>query len=212
MPVHIIFEKSDGSIVKGLRDCTIPSPATKELVDSDLNHGVIRPGQTTTPQIIAIRTFSWNTNGLPGNPITDCGLFLSEYYTTSPTYSPDSGKTFCGGASSSTFGGYSDANGSHSAAGDLAALQSFGDLDTGGVEVSVDLGRNYTKFTSTLGILSNPIALAATAMDIGSVNGQLNPGDVARIFTRIQIPSTFNSASQAGVYLFNLGLFYNYTE
>lgn len=212
MPVHVIFERSDGSTVKGLEDCTIPSPATKQLVDADLNHGVVSPGGTTVPQIINIKTFSWSRNGDPANAITDAGLFLTEYYSADPSYVPDSGKTFCGGAGSATFGDYTDANGSHSAAADLANLLAFGDAGTGGVEISVDLGRTYTKFTSATGTLLNPISLDSTAFDIGIVNGQLSPGDRATVFTRIGIPSTFDSASDAGVYLFNIGLFYNYTE
>lgn len=212
MPVHVIFEKSDGSVVKGLRDCAVPSPTTKEMVDSDLNHGVVSPGGTTTPQIIQVKTFSWPNNGDPANPITDLGLFLTEYYQTDPTFTPDSGKTFCGGASSATFGDYNDANGSHSAASDLAALQGFGDAGTGGVEVSVDRGLTYQAFTSSVGIFSSPISVLATAMDIGTVDGQLNPGDRATIYTRIRIPSTYNSAADAGVHLFNVGLYYNYTE
>lgn len=212
MPVHVIFERSDGSVIKGLRDCTVPSPATKELVDTDLNHGVVRPGGTTVPQIINIRTFSWTRNTDPANAITDAGLFLAEYYSADPTYVPDSGKTFCGGASSATFGDYTDANGSHTSASDLANLLAFGDAATGGVEVSVDLGRTYSRFTSAVGTVDSPISLEATAFDIGTVDGQLEPGDRATIFTRITIPSTFTSPADAGVYLFNLGLFYNYTE
>lgn len=125
---------------------------------------------------------------------------------------PDSGKTFCGGAGSSVFGDYTDANGSHTSAGDLANLLAFGDAATGGVEVSVDLGLTYTKFTSAVGTFDSPISLDSTAYDIGTVDGELAPGDRATIFTRVQIPATFTSAADAGVYLFNIGLFYNYTE
>ena len=210
--IHLIWEKSDGATLKGLRECAVPSPDTKEVVDSDLNHGVLTPGLTSTPQIIHIRTFSWPRNTDPVNPITDCGLFLTEYYQADPTYSPDSGKTFCGGASSATFGDYTDANGSHSATSDLAALLAFGDAGTGGIEVSVDLGRTYTTLTSSVGTLASPLTLSATAMDIGTVDGQLNAGDRATIYTRIKIPTTYNSATQAGVYLFNMGCFFNYTE
>jgi len=212
MPVHIIFERSDGSTVKGLQDCAVPSPSTKSLVDADLNHGVVSPGGTTVPQIINIRTYSWVRDGDPTNAITDAGLFLAEYYSADATFVPDSGKTFCGGASSAVFGDYSDANGSHSASADKANLLAWGDAATGGVEVSVDLGLTYTKFTTAVGILTLPISLAATAFDIGTVDGELSPGDRATIFTRIKIPSTFTSAADAGVFLFNIGLFYNYTE
>lgn len=212
MPIHVIFERSDGSVIKGLRECTVPSPTTKELVDTDLNHGVIRPGQTTVPQIINIRTFSWVRNGDPANPITDVGLFITEYYSSDVTFIPDSGNTFCGGAGSATFGDYTDANGSHTATSDLSNLLAFGDAATGGVEVSVDLGLTYTKFTSTVGTLASPILLEASAFDIGTVDGQLNPGDRATVFSRIQIPSSFNDPDDAGVWLFNIGCFYNYTE
>ena len=147
MPVHVIFERSNGSVIKGLKDCTVPSPSSKELVDVDLNHGVVRPGNTTVPQIVNIKTFSWTRNGDPANAITDAGLFLTEYYSADTTYSPDSGKTFCGGANSATFGDYTDANGSHTSLADLTNLLAFGDAATGGVEVSVDLGRTYYKFT-----------------------------------------------------------------
>jgi len=212
MPVHVIFERSDGSTIKGLQDCTIPSPATKELVDTDLNHGVVTPGGTTVPQIVNIKTFSWTRNGDPTNAITDAGLFLTSYYASDPIYVPESGKTFCGGASSAVFGDYTDANGSHSASTDLSTLLGFGDAATGGVEVSVDQGRTYNTFTSSVGIFSSPISLAATSLDIGTVDGELSPGDRSTIYTRIQIPSTFTSPADAGVYLFNIGLFYNYTE
>ena len=212
MPVHVIFERSDGSTIKGLQDCTVPSPATKDLVDADLNHGVVSPGGTTVPQIVNIKTYSWTRDGDPTNAITDAGLFLAEYYSSDPTYVPDSGKTFCGGASSAVFGDYTDANGSHSASSDLANLLAFGDADTGGVEVSVDLGLTYTKFATAVGTLASPLSLAATAFDIGTVDGELSPGDRATVFTRISIPSTFTSPTDAGVFLFNIGLFYNYTE
>lgn len=212
MPVHVIFERSDGSTIKGLENCTVPSPSTKNLIDADLNHGVVGPGDSTVPQIINIRTYSWTKDGDPANSITDAGLFLTEYYSSDVTYVPDSSKTFCGGASSAVFGDYSDANGSHSAAADLANLLAFGDAATGGVEVSVDLGLTYTKFSSSVGTLTSPISLAATAFDIGTVNGELSPGDRATIFTRVSIPSTFTSPTDAGVFLFNIGLFYNYTE
>jgi hypothetical protein len=212
MPVHVIFERSDGSIIKGLQECTVPSPTTKELVDVDLNHGVVSPGGTTVPQIVNIKTFSWTRNGDPTNAITDAGLFLAEYYSSDVTYVPDSGNTFCGGASSSVFGDYTDANGSHSASADLANLLAWGDAATGGVEVSVDLGLTYTKFATAVGTLASPLSLAATAFDIGTVDGELSPGDRATIFTRIAIPSTFTTPSDAGVFLFNIGLFYNYTE
>jgi hypothetical protein len=212
MPVHVIFERSDGSTIKGLQDCTVPSPATKQLVDINLNHGVVNPGDTTVPQIVNIKTYSWNRDGDPANAITDAGLFLAEYYSSDVTYVPDSGKTFCAGANSSVFGGYIDANGSHSAAGDLANLLGFGDAATGGVEVSVDLGLTYTKFATAVGTLASPISLAATAFDIGATDGELSPGDRATVFTRITIPTGFNDPTDAGVFLFNIGLFYNYTE
>jgi len=212
MPVHVIFERSDGSTIKGLQDCTVPSPATKQLIDIDLNHGVVNPGNTTVPQIVNIKTYSWVRDGNPANAITDAGLFLAEYYSSDVTYVPDSGKTFCAGASSSVFGDYTDANGSHSSSADLANLLAWGDAATGGVEVSVDLGLTYTKFATAVGTLASPLSLAATAFDIGTVDGELSPGDRATVFTRIAVPSTFTSASDAGVFLFNIGLFYNYTE
>ena len=212
MPVHVIFERSDGSTIKGLQDCTVPTASTKELVDADLNHGVVSPGGTTVPKIINISTFSWARDGDPSSAITDAGLFLAEYYSADATFVPDSGMTFCGGANSAVFGDYTDANGSHTASLDLANLLAFGDADTGGVEISVDLGLTYTKFTSSIGTLSSPLSLAATSFDIGTVDGELSPGDRSTIFTRIKIPSTFTSAADAGVFLFNIGLFYNYTE
>lgn len=210
--VHLIWEKTDGTILKGLQDCAIPSPSTKELVDTDLNHGVLNPGDTSVPQVISLRTFSWSENGDAVNPITDCGFFLTSYYTADPVYTSEASKTFCGGASTSTFGDYEDANGSHSATSDLAALRGFGDAGSGGVQISNDLGRTYSTFSTTVGVFDTPVELKSTAMDIGTVNGQLDPGDRATIYLRIKIPSSFNNTSDAGVYLFNLGLRFNYTE
>jgi hypothetical protein len=210
--IHIIWEKTDGSVIKGLKDCASPSPTTKELVDSDLNHGVLTPGATSAPQVITLRTFSWSRNGDPVNPITDVGFFLAAYYASDPVYTADGGFTYCGGASSATFGDYTDANGSHSAGQDLAALQGFGDASTGGVQISTDLGRSYTTFSNSVGTLANPIQLAATAMDIGTVNGQLDPGDRASLYLRIKIPTTYTDPANQGVWLFNIGAFYSYTE
>lgn len=216
MAVHLIWERADGEVVKGLRECSTPSADTKEMVDTDLNHGVVTPGGQTSPQIVAVKTFSWQTNGDPNNPITGAGLYLDSYYNQGPTYTADTGKTFCGGAGTKTFGDYGDAGGSRTAASDLVTLLGWGD-DGDGVQVSLDRGRTYVSFenlgsTGSGADITDPKTLSATAMDIGSVNGQLEPGDRALLYMRISIPSTANDPANAGVYLFNLGLVYDYTE
>jgi hypothetical protein len=216
MAVHLIWERADGEVIKGLKDCATPSADTKELVDSDLNHGVATPGNSTAPQIVAIRTFSWQTNGDPNNPITGAGLYLDQYYSQGPTYEADTGKTYCGGASTTTFGDYSDAGGSRTASSDLSTILGWGD-DGAGVEVSLDRGRTYESFTNTGasgsgGDINDPKTLNATAMDIGAVDGQLEPGDRALLYMRVSIPEDENDPSSAGVYLFNLGLVYDFTE
>lgn len=213
MPVHLIFRKSDGSVLKGLDECVVQSPDSKLMVDSDLNHGVVRPGETTVPQVVTVETFSWINDGDPNNPITDAGLFMDSYYTVDPTFSADTGKSFCGGASTATFGDYADAGGSHSASFDLSTILGWGDDGNGGLQISLDLGRTYTTVkTGTGDSFSTAIELAATSMDIGAVDGQLEAGDKATVYSRIQVPSTFTSIANAGVYLFNMGLFYNFTE
>lgn len=212
MAVSLIFEKADGSVIKGLQDCSTPSADTKEFVDEDLNHGVIVPGNTSLPQAIAIKTFSWTQNGDPQYAITDAGLYIDSYYTSDPTYTAETGKTFCGGASTSVFGDYEDAGGSHTAASDIANILDWGD-NGAGVQISLDRGRTYTSFaTGTGDSSSNSITLSASAMDIGSVDGQLEPGDRALIYVRIKVPSDFDGANDAGVFLFNIGLVYSYTE
>lgn len=212
MGVSLIFERSDGTVVKGLRDCSTPSADTKEMVDQDLNHGVIVPGSFSLPQAVAIRTFSWTQNGDPQFAITDAGLYIDAYYSEDPTYTSESGKTFCGGASTSVFGDYGDAGGSHTPSSDLANILDWGDEGVG-VQVSLDRGRTYTSFATGVGdSTSNAITLAATSMDIGSVDGQLEPGDRSLIYLRIGVPSDFDNPNAAGVFLFNLGLIYSYSE
>jgi len=211
--VHLIWERADGAIVKGLAECIIQSATSKLMVDSDLNHGVIRPGGVSDAQIVAVRTFSWTNNGDPTSPITDAGLYLDAYYSVDPTFLADVGKSFCGDASAVSFGDYEASGGSHSASSDYNTLIGWGDAVTGGVEVSLDLGRTYQTFKTGLGDnYANAISLAATCMDIGTVDGQLEPGDRARMYFRLKVPSTFTSPSNAGVYLFVVGMFYNYTE
>jgi hypothetical protein len=213
MPVHLIWKKADGEVVKGLDECTVQSPDEKQQIDSDLNHGVLAPGETSVPQITTVETFSWPNDGDPNNAITDAGVFIASYYLSDPVYTPDANKAFCGAASSVTFGDYTDSGGSHSAATDLATLLTWGDADTGGVDISLDLGRTYTRVkTGTGDSLSNAVSLAATAMDIGTVDGQLEPGDKATIYTRITVPVAYTDPANAGVVLFNMGLFFNYTE
>lgn len=211
--VHLVWERADGAVVKGLTECSVQSATSKQMVDSDLNHGVVRPGDLSTTQIVTVRTFSWAQNGDPISPITGAGLYLDTYYSVDPTYAADAGKSFCGDASSVSFGDYESSGGSHSASADLAALISWGDAETGGLEVSLDLGRTWTTFKTGVGdLFSSAISLVATCMDIGNVDGQLEPGDRARLHFRIRVPSTITSPSSAGVYLFTVGLFYNYTE
>ena len=212
MATSLIWEKADGTIIKGLDECTTPSADTKKMVDSDLNHGVIAPGQVSNPQVIGVRTFSWKNNGDPTYAITDAGLWIDQYYSNDPTYTSETGKTFCGGATTQVFGDYNDAGGSHSPASDLSQVIDWGDSGTG-VQVSMDLGRTYSSFATGVGdSVANDIELAATCMDIGVVNGQLEPGDRALLYVRISTPSSFNDPNDAGIYLFSLGLKYNYTE
>ena len=211
--IHLIWEKSDGAVVKGLAECTVQSASSKLMVDTDLNHGVIAPGGTSPEQIITVRTFSWANNGDATSPITGAGLYLDAYYSTDPTYTAETNKTFCGDTAAVTFGDYDAAGGSHTPAADLAYLLAWGDAATGGVEVSFDLGTNFTAFTTAAGsATTNALPLLATCMNIGSVDGQLEAGDRARIHVRLKVPSTFTSPSNAGVYLFTIGMFYNYTE
>ena len=211
--VHLIWERADGAVVKGLAECTVQSATSKQMVDSDLNHGVIRPGGTSDAQTVTVRTFSWANNGDPTSPITDAGLYLDAYYSVDPTYTADASKSFCGDAAAISFGDYDASGGSHSASSDLNNLLAWGDAATGGVEVSLDLGRTWQAFaTGTGDSYSNAISLNATCMDIGTTNGQLEPGDRARIYFRLKVPSTFTSPSDAGVFLFTVGMFYNYTE
>jgi len=211
--IHLIWEKADGAVVKGLAECTVQSETSKEMVDTDLNHGVIAPGGTSDPQVVAVRTFSWANNGDPAFPITDCGLYIDAYYSVDPTYTADETKSFCGDVDTVTMGDYEASGGSHSASSDLNNLLSWGDDETGGVEVSLDLGRTWTVFSSTVGNdYTNPITLAATCMDIGTTDGQLEPGDRARIYFRLRVPSDFIIPSNAGVFLFTVGMFYNFTE
>jgi hypothetical protein len=211
--IHLIWEKADGAVIKGLAECTVQSASSKLMVDTDLNHGVITPGSVSDSQIVTVRTFSWPNNGDPTSAITDAGLYLDAYYSTDPTYTAEVNKTFCGDSATVTFGDYEASGGSHSAAADLANLLGWGDASTGGVEVSLDLGRTYQKFTTSVGGAYNvSIPLLATCMDIGSTTGQLEPGDRARLYLRLAIPSTFNDPDNAGVYLFTIGMFYNYTE
>ena len=215
--IHLIWERADGAVVKGLAECTVQSATSKQMVDTDLNHGVIRPGGISDAQIVTVRTFSWVNNGDPVSPITDAGLYIDAYYSTDPTYSADTNMSFCGEAASVSFGDYEAAGGSHSASADLSNLLTWGDAatesDPTGVGVSLDLGRTYTQFKTGVGdSYSNSISLAATCMDIGTTDGQLEPGDRARLYFRLKVPSTFTSPSNAGVYLFTIGMFYNYTE
>lgn len=212
MPVSLIFEKADGTVIKGLQDCTTPSASTKEMVDTDLNHGVISPGNFSLPQAVAVKTFSWNNNGDPTYAITNAAIYIDSYYTSDPTYTAESGKTFCGGAGTAVFGDYTDAGGSHTAASDLSNILDWGDNGTG-VQVSLDRGRTYTSFATGVGdSVSNALTLSATSMDIGAVDGQLEPGDRAVVYIRIGVPSTFTDPNNAGVLLFNIGLTYSYTE
>jgi hypothetical protein len=209
----LIWERADGAVVKGLAECTVQSATSKQMVDSDLNHGVIRPGGTSDAQVVTVRTFSWATNGDPASPITDAGLYLDAYYSVDPTYTADAGKSFCGDASAVSFGDYEASGGSHSASSDLNNLLAWGTAATGGVEVSLDLGRTWQAFkTGTGDSYSNAILLAATCMDIGTTDGQIEPGDRARVHFRLKVPSTFTSPANAGVFLFTVGMFYNYTE
>ena len=211
--IHLIWEKSDGAVVKGLAECTVQSASSKLMVDTDLNHGVIAPGETSPEQIVTVRTFSWANNGDATSPITGAGLYLDAYYSTDPTYTAETNKSFCGDVSAMTFGDYESAGGSHTPAADLAYLLGWGDAATGGVEVSFDLGTTFTAFkTSDGSSTTNALPLLATCMNIGSVDGQLEPGDRARIHIRLKVPSTFTSPANAGVYLFTIGMFYNYTE
>lgn len=212
MAIHLIFEKADGTVIKGLQDCSTPSVNSKQMVDSDLNHGVVVPGGFTVPEVVAIRTFSWQQNGDPVNPITNAGIYIDTYYQADAVYSPEPGKTFCGGANSAVFGDYNDSRGSHSPSLDLSNILSWG--STGyGVQVSLDRSKTWTTFQTGVGdSISTAIQLAATSMDIGSVNGQLEPGDRALLYLRIGVPPTFVDPNNAGVYLFNLGLIYDYTE
>jgi len=211
--VHLIWERADGAVVKGLTECSVQSATSKKMVDTDLNHGVIRPGGTSDPQIVSVRTFSWANNGDPASPITDAGLYLDAYYSVDPTYTADTNKSFCGDVSAVTMGDYEASGGSHSATADLTNLLAWGDAATGGVEVSLDLGRTWQAFkTGTGSSYSNAIDLAATCMDIGTTNGQLEPGDRARIYFRLKVPASFTTPANAGVYLFTVGMFYNYTE
>jgi hypothetical protein len=211
--IHLIWEKADGSVAKGLAECTVQSATSKKMVDTDLNHGVIKPGGTSDPQLVSVRTFSWANNGDPTSPITDAGLYLDAYYSVDPTYTADSGKSFCGDVSTVTMGDYEASGGSHSANGDFNNLISWGDASTGGVEFSLDLGRNWQVFkTGTGNNPSNAVELTASCMDIGTTGGQLEPGDRARIYFRLKVPSTFTTPSNAGVFLFTVGMFYNYTE
>jgi hypothetical protein len=211
--VHLIWERADGAVVKGLAECTVQSATSKLMVDSDLNHGVIRPGGTSDAQIVTVRTFSWANNGDPTSPITDAGLYLDAYYSVDPIFTADAGKSFCGDSDAVSFGDYEASGGSHSASSDFNTLLGWGDDETGGVEVSLDLGRTYQAFKTGVGdSFGNAISLLATCMDIGTTNGQLEPGDRARLYFRLKVPADFTTPSNAGVYLFTVGMFYNYTE
>lgn len=212
MSVYIIWEEADGSVVKGLDECDTPSADTKKFVDTDLNHGSVSAGSFTVPKAVSIRSFSWVRNGDPAQPITDAKLYLDPYYSNDATYTAPSGKTFCGGAGTAVFGDYSDAGGSATPNSDYSNLISWGDDDFG-LQVSLDRGRTYTTIKTGVGdTIGNGIDLAATAMDIGSVDGQLEPGDRALLYLRIGIPSTFNDPNNQGILLFGLGLTFNYTE
>lgn len=211
MSVSLIWEKADGQVVKGLTDCETPSANTKQVVDTDLNHGVVTPGSFTVPQPVVIKTFSWANNGDPDNAITNVGIYLDNYYTTGPTYEAETGKVFCGGGSSAAFGNYQESGGTHTASADYTNIIQWGD-DGYGVQISLDRGRTYTTIKTGVGdSIGNPITLAATAMDIGNIDGQLEPGDRAVVYVRIGIPPSFTNVNDAGIYLFNLGLVYAYT-
>lgn len=209
--VHLIWEYADGSVLKGLVDCDSADPDTKQMVDSDLKFGQVQPGQTSAPQAYSVRPFSWIRNGDPANPITDFAVYLDEYYSTDPAYVPDSGKTFCDGASTAVFGDYTDANGSNSPAFDKAKLLEWGDAGTGGLEISLDRGKTYTRIKTGVGdSIANALPVPATALDVGSVDGQIDPGDRAMIYARVTIPATYTDG--AGVYLWTLGSTFNFTE
>lgn len=212
MSVSLIWERANGELIKGLRDCSVPSPSTKEMVDSDLNHGVIRPGGVSVPQVVSVRTFSWTNNGDPSFPITGAALWFEAYYSNGPNYGADEDKTFCDGSSLATFGNYQDAGGSHSPQSDYSTLLAWGDRTDGnyGLQLSLDHGRNYTRLKTGIGNNSNnAVTLTASAMDIGTVDGQLEPGDRAVLYFRLAIPSDFTTP---GIYLFCIGMRYDYTE
>lgn len=212
MSIWLQFERADGSLIKGLQDCSVPTGTEKEIIDLDLNHGRIVPGSFSTPETISLKAFSWAQNGDPAYPITGVGFYIDQYYNTPPTYYPDSGKLFCGSSSSEVFGDYEDARGSHTASSDLANILSFGDAGYG-VQISLDRGRTYTAFKTGVGDgIDTAIQLKATALDIGTIDGQLDPGDRAVIYIKIGVPPTFNSAQDAGIYLFTLGTIYTYSE
>jgi hypothetical protein len=212
MAISLIWEAADGAVVKGLADCPTQSATAKEMVDSDLNHGALVPGGSTPPQAVSVRTYSWTTNGDPKYKVTGCGLWLEKYYTSGPTYVADSGKTFCDGSGTAAFGNYAEAGGSATESADWTTLLSWGDRTDGlyGVLVSLDRGKSWTKFCSAAGSnVGNALAVKASAMDVGVVDGELQPGDRATLLVKIAAPP---DAAAYGVILFCIGMVYSYTE
>ena len=209
MSVSIVWESADGEVVKGLTDCPTPSADVKLMVDRDLNHGLVRPGAVSTPQTVALRTFSWTRNGDPTYAVTNAGLWLDAYYATGPVYAADAGKAFSGGSTTVSFGGYSESGGSRSAASDLATLLAWGD-EGAGVQVYLDRQKTWTPFSSAAGkSASTAIVLPKSAMDVGVVDGQLEPGDRALIHLRVSVPA---DCADPGVYLFTVGCKFDFTE
>lgn len=67
---------------------------------------------------------------------------------------------------------------------------------SGGLDISFDGGNTYTRFSSSVGLKSDPstwLDIPAQAMGMQGVDGQIGPFDTATIYLKLVIPPSINT-------------------
>lgn len=219
---------SDGSVVRGWTNDTCSGTQAKstDFVDNHIDLGRIRPGNVGSIFTTLVTLRKFDPAAVVNDPVTDCKLFLSQYYPRNSTQSVDIPSSpirysdtwrFCiDGGTRKNFSGGQDGGywgSADMASDDISEVQmSWPKMDpAGGIEFSVDRGCTWNRFSSTVGVDGQETTYFGIGSDHGgsATNNQIDATGQCELQFRARVPS---GGINAGVRLLLIGMQYDYSE
>ena len=216
--IYVTWRDANNDVIRGWTTdtCTGHPYNQIDFVDTDLDHGNIYAGSTSTPRVLYLTTRKFDGTA-PTRAITNCKFFLTTYYESTQTqWIPASSRdnwSYCSDGVSDYKDFTTAFSGSATATADLEEIQQEWPQMSppGGVEISVDKGCTYVLFSTTVGYESDSTTYLTLDADSGgsTVDGQIEPGLIAEVRMRVKVPS---GETTAGIRQFLLAMQYTYSE